>query len=77
MALCEDHMLPLLTCKDAARLGCTCKALRGVVREHYRGDLGLIKLKELRAALTTFPRARSVAGSRRVLPDDADWRGGS
>jgi hypothetical protein len=40
MAVWEDHLLPLLTCKDAARLGCTCKALRGVVREHFSGDLG-------------------------------------
>jgi hypothetical protein len=42
MAVWEDHLLPLLTCKDAARLGCTCKALRGVVREHFK-DLGTIK----------------------------------
>jgi hypothetical protein len=26
VAVWEDHLLPLLTCKDAARLGCTCKA---------------------------------------------------
>jgi hypothetical protein len=57
--LWEDHLLPLLTCKDAARLGRTCKALRGVVREHFK-DIGKIELKALRAALTTFPRARSV-----------------
>jgi hypothetical protein len=55
----EDHLLPLLTCKEAARLGCTCKALRGVVREHFK-DLGGIELVSLRAALTTFPRARSL-----------------
>jgi hypothetical protein len=59
----EDHLLPLLTCKDAARLGRTCKALRGVVREHFK-DLGGIKLEKLQAALTTFPRARSVAPYR-------------
>jgi hypothetical protein len=28
-AVCEDHLLSLLTCKDAARLECTCRALRG------------------------------------------------
>jgi hypothetical protein len=56
----EDHLLPLLTCKDAGRLGCTCKALRGVVRQHFK-DLGTINLDKLQAALTTFPRARSVA----------------
>jgi hypothetical protein len=59
-ALWEDHLLPLLTCKDAARLGCTCKALRGVVREHFK-DLGDIKLNRLQPALTTFPRATSLA----------------
>jgi hypothetical protein len=59
-AVWEAHLLPLLTCKDAARLGRTCMALRVVVREHHRGDLGFVKVKELRAALTTFPRAREV-----------------
>jgi hypothetical protein len=59
MAVWEDHLLPQLTCKDAARLGCSCKALRGVVREHFK-EIGTIGLKTLRAALTTFPRARSV-----------------
>jgi hypothetical protein len=56
----EDHLLPLLTCKEAMRLVCTCKALRGVVREHFKGHLGRLELPELQAALTTFPRARSV-----------------
>jgi hypothetical protein len=56
----EDHLLPLLMCKEAARLACTCKALRGRVREHFKADLGKIKLRMLPAALTTFPRARSV-----------------
>jgi hypothetical protein len=72
MAIWEDHLLPLLTCKDAVRLECTCKALRGVVREHFRGDLGTIDAKTLPAALTTFSRARSV-----VLKDDRDeWADG-
>jgi hypothetical protein len=66
-ALWEDHLLPLLTCKDAARLGCTCKALRAVVHEHFRGDLGTFELDLLRAALTTFPRARRVT---LTSPDD-------
>jgi hypothetical protein len=64
MALWEDHLLPLLTCKDAARLGCTCKTLRGVVREHFRWDLGTITPDTLQAALTTFPRARGVTLGR-------------
>jgi hypothetical protein len=55
----EDHLLPRLTSKDAMGLGRTCKALRVVVREHFR-DIGLIGLQELRAALTMFLRARSV-----------------
>jgi hypothetical protein len=59
-AVWEDHLLPLLTCRDAARLGCTCEALRGVVREHYKWDLGKVTRGDLRAALTTFPRARTV-----------------
>jgi hypothetical protein len=59
MALWEDHLLPLLTCKDAARLRSTCKALRVVVREHF-GALGRVHLKNMQAALTTFPRARSM-----------------
>jgi hypothetical protein len=65
MAVWEDQLLPLLTCKEAARLGCTCKALRGVVREHFKGGLGEISLKELKAALTTFPRTRSVTPRER------------
>jgi hypothetical protein len=62
-AVWGERLLPLLTCKDAARLGRTCKALRGVVREHFK-DLGGIKLNRLQAALTTFPRARSMAPYR-------------
>jgi hypothetical protein len=56
----KEHLLPLLTATEAARLGCTCKALRHVVREHFKGDLGTIKPEHLQAALTTFPRARTV-----------------
>jgi hypothetical protein len=59
VAVWEDHLLPQLTCKDAARLGCSCKALRGLVREHFR-DVGTVKMKQLRGALTTFQRARTV-----------------
>jgi hypothetical protein len=55
----EAHLLRLLTCKDAARLGCTCKALRVVVRERFK-DIGTIDSECMQAALTTFPRARSV-----------------
>jgi hypothetical protein len=64
-----DHLLPLLTCKDAARLGCTCKVLRAVVREHHAGDLREIDLDELQAALTTFPRARNVTVDREEWED--------
>jgi hypothetical protein len=60
MAVWEDHLLPRLRCMDAARLGSTCKVLRGVVRETFR-NLGSIHLRKLQAALTTFPNARSVA----------------
>jgi hypothetical protein len=60
MAVWEDHLLPLLTCEEAARLGCTCKALERMVREHFK-DLGCIDAEHLRAALTTFPAAREVA----------------
>jgi hypothetical protein len=70
MTLWEDHLLPLLTCKDEARLACTCKALRVVVRELFRGDLGWIDLRTLRAALTALPRARSVG-----LQDHREDRG--
>jgi hypothetical protein len=55
-----DHLLPLLKCKEAARLGGTCKALRAVVREHLSGDLGRVHPMKLRAALTTFPMATMV-----------------
>jgi hypothetical protein len=55
----EDHLLPLLTPKDAARLGCTCKALKGVVRKHFK-DIGTIEVDTLQAALMTFPTAQSV-----------------
>jgi hypothetical protein len=53
-------LLPLLTCGDAAQLGCTCKALRGIVREHLK-ELGRLDLRKLQAALTTFPRAEKMA----------------
>jgi hypothetical protein len=36
MTLWEEHLLPLLTRKEAARLACTCKALRGVLCEHFK-----------------------------------------
>jgi hypothetical protein len=55
----EDHLLPPLTGKDAGRLGCTCKALRAVVRGHFVGELGSITVHELQA-LTALPRAREV-----------------
>jgi hypothetical protein len=55
--LWEDHLLPLLTYKDAARLECACEALRGVVREHFKD---VVTSSGLRAVLTTFPRTRSV-----------------
>jgi hypothetical protein len=76
MVVWEDHLLPLLTGKDAARLGRTCKALRGVMREHFRGDLGTLQLHKLQAVLTTFPRGR---GLTLYCPDndltlDARWR---
>jgi hypothetical protein len=59
MAVWEDHLLLMLTCEDAARLGSTCKALREVVREHFK-DIGIISLEKLQPALTTFPRAQSA-----------------
>jgi hypothetical protein len=65
-AVWEDHLLPLLTCKDAARLGCTGKALRGVVREHFK-SLSTVGVSEVRGALTTFPRARTV------IIEDGQW----
>jgi hypothetical protein len=58
LTLWEEHLLPLLTCKDAGRFGCTCTALRRLVREHFRDFY--TPLHHLRAALTTFPRARTV-----------------
>jgi hypothetical protein len=59
-AVWEDHLVPLLRCKDAARLASTCKALRGVVRKYFVGDIGIIDWSTLQAALTTFPRARTA-----------------
>jgi hypothetical protein len=58
-AVWGDHLLPMLTCKEAVRLVRTCKALRVVVREHVK-DLGTVKVDKLQAALTTFPRARKA-----------------
>jgi hypothetical protein len=62
----DDDLLPLLTCKEAARLESTCKALRGLVREHFK-DLGRIELNELPAALMAFPSARAA-----ILEDHRD-----
>jgi hypothetical protein len=67
VALWEDHLLPMLTHKDAARLGCTCKAQRLISREHFK-DLGSIEVKQLPAALTTFPKMRTVE-----LKDSPSW----
>jgi hypothetical protein len=63
VAVWEDHLLPLLTCKEAARLGCTSKALRVVVRYHFIDLLTTMRntwRTQLRAALTTFPSARKL-----------------
>jgi hypothetical protein len=43
-AVWKDHLLPLMTWEDARRLGRTCQALWGVVREHFGGDLGTIRV---------------------------------
>jgi hypothetical protein len=59
-AVWEDRLLPLLRCGDAVRLGSTCKALRGLVRDHSKA-LGSIRLSKLQAALTAFPRARALS----------------
>jgi hypothetical protein len=69
----EDHLLPLLMSKDAARLACSCKALREMARERFK-DLGKIKLWKLQAALTSFPRARTVV-PQEIWPDAerAQW----
>jgi hypothetical protein len=64
-AVWEDHLLPWVTHQEAVRLGLTCKALRGMVREHFR-HIGRVDIKKLRAALTTFPRARSVQSDSRT-----------
>jgi hypothetical protein len=59
MAVWGDHLLPLLSRNEAARLGRTCKALWEVVQQLFK-DLGTLNEDTLRAALTTFPRARKV-----------------
>jgi hypothetical protein len=73
VALWEDHLLPMLTRKDGARLECTCKALSSVVREHFK-DVGMIKSGNLKRALTTFPRARTMVLDRfNTLPAVVEW----
>jgi hypothetical protein len=72
MAVWGEHLLPLLTRKDAARLGCTCKVLRVVVREHFR-SLGMVPVVKLQEALTTFPRARTMTLWRGGGGGDDDW----
>jgi hypothetical protein len=68
-AIWDEQLLPLLTCKDAARLGCTCKVFKMRVRWHFRGSLGTINVDQLKAALTTFPRARRVT----LTSANDDW----
>jgi hypothetical protein len=71
-AVWGDHLLPALWCKDVGRLACTSKALEGSMREHFRGDLGILMVKELRPALTTLPRARKL-----MLKDGrSEWAAG-
>jgi hypothetical protein len=75
MAVWEDDLLPLLTCKDAARLGGTCKVLREVVRENFK-NAGTIQMDKLTAALTTFPRVRTVEVGyygNSLTRDDEGW----
>jgi hypothetical protein len=62
MAVWEDQLLPLMTWKDAARMGGVCKVVRKFVREHFAGCLGhRVVLEELRAAMTTFPRLQNLS----------------
>jgi hypothetical protein len=74
MAVWEDHLLPPLTGKEAARLAHTCKALGVVVRDHFVGDIGNVRIQKLQAALTALPRARSVTPycDEKEGPDDEE-----
>jgi hypothetical protein len=59
----KDHLLPLLTYKEAERLERTCKALREIVREKFT-DFGSgrnVFLRDLKAVLTSFPRMRDLS----------------
>jgi hypothetical protein len=67
MNVWDTHLLPLLTCKDAARLVCTCSVLTGVAGARAFKYLGRTDLDNLR----TFPKARAVA-----IDDPGPRRGG-
>jgi hypothetical protein len=54
-----DHLLPLLTLREAVTLRATCKAMRAIVAD-MRADLGERPVKHLKAMLTCFPKADTI-----------------
>jgi hypothetical protein len=70
-AVWVDHLIPVLMSKDSVRLGATCKALRLLMREHFK-DLGTVKIDKLQAALTSFPKAETVD----ITHFRSEWREG-
>jgi hypothetical protein len=59
LSVWQDHLSPLLSVGEAARLRVVCKALRGVVKE-LPVSLGWRSSKHFEAALTCFPSAQSL-----------------
>jgi hypothetical protein len=54
-----DHLLPLVTVREAVMLRTSCKAMRTIVAE-MRADLGERPVKHLKAMLTCFPQAHTI-----------------
>jgi hypothetical protein len=59
LSVWQDHLAPFLRRSEAARLRGVCKALRGVVHE-CPVDVGVVRARDLRLALTCCPAAQSV-----------------
>jgi hypothetical protein len=54
-----DHLLPLLTLREAVTLRATCRDIRAIVAD-MPADLRVRPVKHLKAMLTCFPKANTI-----------------
>jgi hypothetical protein len=77
LSVWQDHLVPMLSSKEANLLRGVCKALRGVMDE-CPVELGDVRAEKLKAALTCFPAAQSLARRLpwplRAAEESESWR---